>query len=103
MLTARAEPENRVEGLEAGVDDYVTKPFEPRELVLRLQNIMRRGRIGNEPRDEIRMGDYAFSIERGELQARRRDDQAHRARARSAAPVRVAPRLPDRAPRARER
>ena len=72
MLTARAEPENRVEGLEAGVDDYVTKPFEPRELVLRLQNIMRRGRIGNEPRDEIRMGDSAFSIERGEL---RRGDE----------------------------
>jgi two-component system phosphate regulon response regulator OmpR len=72
MLTARAEPENRVEGLEAGVDDYVTKPFEPRELVLRLQNIMRRGRIGSEPRDEIRMGDYAFSIERGEL---RRGDE----------------------------
>jgi len=45
MLTAKAEPEDRVEGLEAGVDDYVTKPFEPRELVLRLQNIMRRGRI----------------------------------------------------------
>jgi two-component system phosphate regulon response regulator OmpR len=67
MLTARAEPENRVEGLEAGVDDYVTKPFEPRELVLRLNNIMRRGRIGHEPRDEIRMGDYAFSVERGEL------------------------------------
>ena len=44
MLTAQAEPEDRVEGLEAGVDDYVTKPFEPRELVLRLQNIMRRGR-----------------------------------------------------------
>jgi two-component system phosphate regulon response regulator OmpR len=67
MLTARAEPENRVEGLEAGVDDYVTKPFEPRELVLRLNNIMRRGRTGHEPRDEIRMGDYAFSVERGEL------------------------------------
>lgn len=67
MLTARAEPENRVEGLEAGVDDYVTKPFEPRELVLRLQNIMRRGRIEAGPREEIRMGDYAFHVARGEL------------------------------------
>ena len=43
MLTARAEPEQRIEGLEAGVDDYVAKPFEPRELLLRLQNILRRG------------------------------------------------------------
>jgi two-component system phosphate regulon response regulator OmpR len=52
MLTAKAEPEDRVEGLEAGVDDYVTKPFEPRELVLRLQNIMRRGQITAGPREE---------------------------------------------------
>lgn len=67
MLTAKAEPEDRVEGLEAGVDDYVTKPFEPRELVLRLQNIMRRGQITAGPREEIRMGDYTFHIARGEL------------------------------------
>ena len=43
MLTAKAETEERIEGLEAGVDDYVAKPFEPRELLLRLQNILRRG------------------------------------------------------------
>lgn len=67
MLTAKAEPEDRVEGLEAGVDDYVTKPFEPRELVLRLQNIMRRGQITAGPREEIRMGDFTFHIARGEL------------------------------------
>jgi two-component system phosphate regulon response regulator OmpR len=41
LLTAQAEPEQRIEGLEAGVDDYVAKPFEPRELLLRLQNILR--------------------------------------------------------------
>lgn len=73
MLTAKAEPEDRVEGLEAGVDDYVSKPFEPRELVLRLRNIMRRGRIEAGPRDEVRMGDFAFHIARGEL---RRGDEA---------------------------
>jgi two-component system phosphate regulon response regulator OmpR len=67
MLTAKAEPEDRVEGLEAGVDDYVSKPFEPRELVLRLRNIMRRGRLESGPRDEIRMGDFMFHIARGEL------------------------------------
>ena len=43
LLTAQAEPEQRIEGLEAGVDDYVAKPFEPRELLLRLQNILKRG------------------------------------------------------------
>jgi len=44
MLTARAEPTDRVLGLELGADDYLVKPFEPRELVARLQSIMRRVR-----------------------------------------------------------
>jgi DNA-binding response OmpR family regulator len=43
MLTARSGEEDRVAGLEAGADDYVTKPFSPRELVLRVQAILRRG------------------------------------------------------------
>ena len=67
MLTARAEPEHRIEGLEIGVDDFVPKPFEPRELVLRLRNILRRGRRPSGPRDEIKMGDYVFHVGRGEL------------------------------------
>ncbi|HRK17728.1 MAG TPA: response regulator transcription factor [Hyphomicrobiaceae bacterium] len=73
MLTARSEATDRIEGLEAGVDDYVGKPFEPRELLLRLQNILRRARGGVQPvRDEIRMGDFTFSLGRGEL---RRGDE----------------------------
>jgi two-component system phosphate regulon response regulator OmpR len=68
MLTARADTTDRIQGLEIGVDDYVAKPFEPRELVLRLQNILRRGRNAvSGARDEVRMGDYTFSIGRGEL------------------------------------
>jgi two-component system, OmpR family, phosphate regulon response regulator OmpR len=67
MLTARNEPDDRVGGLEIGVDDYVVKPFEPRELVLRLRNILRRGQQPTTPRDEVRMGDAVFSIGRGEL------------------------------------
>lgn len=67
MLTALADSEHRITGLEAGVDDYMTKPFEPRELLLRIQNILRRGRAAPGGRDEIRMGDYAFHIGRGEL------------------------------------
>src|SRR5246127_4401648 len=43
MLTARAGEEDRISGLELGADDYVTKPFSPRELVLRVQAILRRG------------------------------------------------------------
>ncbi len=72
LLTARALPEERIEGLEAGVDDYVSKPFEPRELVLRLRNILRRGRAPTGPADEVRMGAYTFHIGRGEL---KRDEE----------------------------
>jgi two-component system phosphate regulon response regulator OmpR len=67
MLTARAEAEDRILGLEVGVDDYVAKPFEPRELLLRLQNILKRGKEPSGPRDEITMGDFTFHVGRGEL------------------------------------
>jgi two-component system phosphate regulon response regulator OmpR len=67
MLTARAEAEDRILGLEVGVDDYVAKPFEPRELLLRLQNILKRGKAPSGPRDEIAMGDFTFHVGRGEL------------------------------------
>ncbi len=66
MLTARAEPEQRIEGLETGVDDYLAKPFEPRELLLRVSNVLRRG--GASPATgEVRMGEFVFHISRGEL------------------------------------
>ena len=66
MLTARAEPEQRIEGLETGVDDYLAKPFEPRELLLRVGNVLRRG--GAAPASgEVRMGEFVFHISRGEL------------------------------------
>jgi two-component system phosphate regulon response regulator PhoB len=42
LLTAKAEPAERIAGLELGIDDYITKPFSPRELVLRVQNVLRR-------------------------------------------------------------
>ena len=46
MLTAMGEAEDRIRGLEKGGDDYLTKPFEPRELLLRLHNILKRARRG---------------------------------------------------------
>lgn len=67
MLTAQAEPEQRIEGLETGVDDYLTKPFDPRELLLRVGNILRRGTKAP-PAGEVRMGDFIFHVSRGELQ-----------------------------------
>src|SRR5690606_16569154 len=67
MLTARSEPEDRIAGLEAGVDDYLPKPFEPRELLLRLRNILRRASGASGPHEEIRMGNHVFYVARGEL------------------------------------
>jgi two-component system phosphate regulon response regulator OmpR len=73
MLTALANPEDRIAGLETGVDDYLTKPFEPRELLLRLKIILRRGQQSQPQNDEIRMGPCVFNISRGEL---RREDES---------------------------
>ena len=67
MLTAKGDAEDRIEGLEIGVEDYIAKPFEPRELLLRLKNILRRGHLPATPRDEVKMGDATFLIGRGEL------------------------------------
>ncbi len=49
MLTAKSTQEDRIRGLELGADDYVTKPFSPRELVLRVQAILRRGSLAADP------------------------------------------------------
>ena len=71
LLTAMAEPEHRIAGLERGADDYLVKPFEPRELVLRINTILRRVK----PLDQmegIQLGDCYFDLNRNEL---RRDDE----------------------------
>lgn len=68
MLTARHEAEARIEGLQIGADDYVAKPFEPRELVLRIANILKRAAPVPAPAiEEVAFGPYVFHLERGEL------------------------------------
>lgn len=67
MLTAQSDTDARIKGLEAGVDDYLPKPFEPRELLLRLRNILRRGQFTGGGGEEVKMGDLVFHCERGEL------------------------------------
>ncbi|MEQ8747849.1 response regulator transcription factor [Pyruvatibacter sp.] len=67
MLTARTEAENRIEGLEAGADDYLPKPFEPRELLLRIRTILKRANTRPQPKKQVTFGDLTFDIERGIL------------------------------------
>ena len=73
MITARSDSDQRIEGLECGADEYLAKPFEPRELLLRVKNILRRGQPNSGPADEIRMGPLVFHVARGEL---KRDDES---------------------------
>jgi len=72
LLTARGLPEDRIEGLERGADDYLSKPFEPRELLLRVAALLRRARPRTLDRKELTFGRCVFSTGRGEL---RRDGE----------------------------
>lgn len=68
MLTALSETDNRIAGLEAGADDYLPKPFDPRELILRINNILRRGGPAPLPKvEQVVFGPYTFQIARREL------------------------------------
>ncbi|MFN5682839.1 response regulator [Bradyrhizobium sp.] len=69
MLTARAEPDSRIEGLQLGADDYVAKPFEPRELALRIGNILKRAAPppAEEVIEQIAFGPFVYHLARGEL------------------------------------
>jgi two-component system phosphate regulon response regulator PhoB len=64
MLTARAAEIDRVLGLELGADDYITKPFSPRELVLRVKKLLQRGKAASEERDTFTFGDLVIDAPR---------------------------------------
>mgnify|MGYP000297459156 FL=1 len=75
MLTALSQTDDRVRGLETGVDDYLTKPFEPRELLLRINNMMRRVAVASALEkaptlsENVNFGQMSFHLERRELRA----------------------------------
>jgi two-component system, OmpR family, phosphate regulon response regulator OmpR len=76
MLTARAETENRINGLQIGADDYMAKPYDPRELALRVASILKRAQpAAAAPAESVRFGPFVFHMSRGEL--RRGDEIIH--------------------------
>jgi two-component system phosphate regulon response regulator OmpR len=69
ILTARGEPDDRIAGLSVGADDYLAKPFEPRELLLRISAILRRSGAAPRPPERLSLGALDFDAARGELSA----------------------------------
>ncbi|MGQ9646577.1 MAG: response regulator [Thermodesulfobacteriota bacterium] len=72
MLTAKSEEMDRVIGFELGADDYVTKPFSPRELVLRVKAILRRRELPLEGEKLIQMGDLQIDIDRHQVSIKKK-------------------------------
>ena len=67
LLTAKSGTDSKIEGLEIGADDYLTKPFNPKELLLRVLSILKRSKSEENIDNEIYFGDYILNIEKREL------------------------------------
>jgi two-component system phosphate regulon response regulator OmpR len=67
LLTARGEAEDRIKGLSLGADDYLSKPFEPEELILRINAILRRTKPAQAAIKRVEFGDWSFDIDREQL------------------------------------
>jgi two-component system phosphate regulon response regulator OmpR len=67
MLTAMEDAKSRILGLEAGADDYLTKPFEPEELLLRINKLIKRAQDSYGARDVINFGNIKYSVEKNSL------------------------------------
>ncbi len=67
LLTAKSGTESKIEGLELGADDYLTKPFNPKELLLRILSVLKSSTIEEKIENEIYFGDFILNIEKREL------------------------------------
>ncbi len=62
MLTALSEPEDKINGLEAGANDYITKPFDPRELLLRINNLINSHKRYKKEQEIVKFGNYSYNL-----------------------------------------
>jgi len=67
LLTAKSGTDSKIEGLEVGADDYLTKPFNPKELLLRVLSVLKRSKSEDNIDNEIFFGDYTLNIKKREL------------------------------------
>ena len=67
LLTAKSGTESKIEGLELGADDYLTKPFNPKELLLRILSVLKRSTIEENIENEIYFGDFILNIKKRDL------------------------------------
>lgn len=71
LLTAMGDAKDRINGLETGADDYIAKPFEPKELVLRINNILKRTTKIKEQSSKLIFGDIYYDLTKGELSTKK--------------------------------
>jgi DNA-binding response OmpR family regulator len=69
MLTARDEDTDKIVGLELGADDYITKPFNPKEMVSRVRAVLRRSQMSAEKRNRLELGDLSVDLEKREVRS----------------------------------
>ncbi|MGQ0486026.1 MAG: response regulator [Hyphomicrobiales bacterium] len=94
MLSALSDTGDKIAGLQAGSDDYLAKPFEPRELLLRIRNLLRRAApAASEEESDVRFGSFNFNLPRGEL---RRDGELIKLTSREKELLRLLARRPGR-------
>tara|TARA_B100001123_G_scaffold400987_1_gene487282 strand:+ start:97 stop:783 length:687 start_codon:yes stop_codon:yes gene_type:complete len=62
LLSALGNPEDRIKGLEIGANDYLTKPFEPKELLLRIKNLIKKNKLINKKLNYVKFGPYSFNL-----------------------------------------